>query len=125
MAKTKKSKILIAEDEKSYVRPLSLKLKNKGYEVETAGDGKEALSLLKKNKYNLLLLDLIMPGMDGFELMKEIKDKKLKVKIIVLSNLSQETDKDKASKLGASDFISKSNTSLVDVLKIVEKNLGS
>jgi len=85
MVKKKSKKILVAEDEKSYSRALVLKLKNNGFEVDLAENGEDVLKMLKKKKYDLLLLDLIMPKMNGFSVLESINKNKIKTKVIVSS----------------------------------------
>ena len=80
-------KILIAEDEKPMARALELKLNNSGFEAKAVYDGSEAMAELEKTKYDVMLLDLMMPVMDGFEVLEKIKKKKIKIKILVSTNL--------------------------------------
>ena len=123
MTEKTNKKILIAEDEKSYSRALVLKLKNNGFEVDLAENGEDVLKMLKKKKYDLLLLDLIMPKMNGFSVLESINKNKIKTKVIVISNLSQTEDEKKAKKLGAYGYIVKANISIVDVISKVQKTL--
>lgn len=117
-------KILIVEDEKPMARALVLKLTKEGYQAEAAYDGDEAMEKLDKEKYDLILLDLMMPKKDGFSVLADLKNKKKKIPVIVSSNLSQEEDLAKAKKLGAVDFFVKSNTPISEVVKRVKKVLG-
>lgn len=112
-------KILLAEDEKDYATVLRNKLQAANTEVEVAGNGAEALNLVQANKPALVVLDLIMPIKNGFEVLKEIReDNNLKdIKVIVLSNLGQVEDIEKARQLGAVDYIIKSDTTLADAVK--------
>ncbi|HMB65949.1 MAG TPA: response regulator [Patescibacteria group bacterium] len=119
----KKDKILIIEDEKPIAKALTLKLKKEGLESQVAANGQEALDLLDKEKYGLLILDLVMPKMDGFDFLEEIKKKNIDIPIIVSSNLSQDDDIKKAKELGASDFLVKSDTSIADVVQKVKDML--
>jgi signal transduction histidine kinase len=84
-------KILIAEDEKPMAKALALKLNNSGFEAKAVHNGKDAVEELKAAKYDLLLLDLMMPTMDGFQVLEQIKAEKIKTSVIVTSNLSQLT----------------------------------
>jgi Response regulators consisting of a CheY-like receiver domain and a winged-helix DNA-binding domain len=121
---TKNSKkLLIVEDERSIAKALQLKLTIAGFEVDTAGNGEEALALMKTKKFDLLLLDIMMPKMDGFSVMAEMKKNKNKTPIIILSNLSQEEDAKRAEELGAVDFFIKSNTPLAEIVDKVKKFL--
>jgi CheY-like chemotaxis protein len=89
-------KVLIAEDEKPLAMALEIKLKKVGIDAKAVFDGAEALNELQTNKYSLILLDLMMPVMDGWTVLNEINSKKLAVKVIVTSNLSQPEDIQKA-----------------------------
>lgn len=124
MAAPKTKRILIAEDEKAYSRALSLKLQNAGFEIEVAENGEEALVALKKSHFDLVLCDLIMPKMNGFVVLEEIKKLGLEVPIIVLSNLSQADDEKKVRALGAVDFLAKSSIQIAEVINKVHEFLN-
>lgn len=114
-------KILIVEDEKSLARTLKMKLEGAGYVTASAYDGQEALdTLASSRKYDLVLLDLILPKLDGFGVMEALKKKGDKTPVIVLSILSQEEDRKHAFELGAHDYFVKSHTSLADLVKLVQ-----
>jgi two-component system response regulator VicR len=117
-------KILIVEDEKAIASALELKLKHEGYEVQCVFDGNSALELLKNAKFDLILLDLIMPQMDGFGVLTELKARNDKTSVIVLSNLSQAEDMTRAKELGAKDFFIKSDIPIAEVIKKVHHALG-
>jgi DNA-binding response OmpR family regulator len=116
-------KILIVEDERPMARALDLKLTHAGFEVQSAFDGEEALKKIGEEKYDLVLLDLIMPKLDGFAVLEGIKNKGITVPVIVLSNLGQKEDEEKAKKLGAWDYLIKSNTPISEIVKEVSKAL--
>lgn len=116
-------RILIAEDEKPMAKALAMKMTKAGYVVDNAYNGEEMLAMLEKNKYDLVLMDLIMPKMDGFTALEELQKRGNAVPIIVSSNLSQEEDSKRAASLGAVDFIIKSNTPLGDIVTKVESYL--
>jgi DNA-binding response OmpR family regulator len=118
-----KKKILIIEDEKPLAKALELKLNNNGYQAITVFNGEEALSLLKKEKFDLMLLDLVMPKMDGFGVLKKLQAMKNKTPVIILSNLSQEEDAKKTMELGAVDYFIKSDTPLAQVVESIKKYL--
>lgn len=124
MTKTKTKKILIAEDEKPMAKALTLKLKNSGFEIIVAHDGNEAMNYIKKENLDLILLDIMMPEKDGFSIMEEMKKKKIKIPVMVLSNLSQESDIKKAENLGALGFFIKSNTPISEIVNDVKKKLS-
>ncbi|MGE5327782.1 MAG: response regulator transcription factor [Thiobacillus sp.] len=117
-------RILVVDDEKPLANALVLKLNHAGYETTACYDGSEALDELTSQKYDLVLLDLIMPNMDGFEFMEKVKQKGLKVPIVISSNLSQTEDLDRAESLGAVDFFIKSDTPMAVVVEKVSKILG-
>lgn len=116
-------RILIIEDEKPLANALKLKLTHAGYEVEVASNGEEGVEKLTSKSFNLALLDLVMPKLDGFGVLEQLKAKNIKVPVIILSNLSQEEDVAKAKSLGAKDFFIKSDTPLAEVIDLVQKNL--
>lgn len=102
-------KVLIVDDEEHIVELLQFNLVNAGYKVITANNGLDALKKVKENKPDLLLLDLMLPGMDGLDVCKEIKrDKETsKTSIIMLTAKSEEIDKILGLELGADDYITK------------------
>jgi len=104
-------KILVAEDERPMANALELKLKKEGFDVKVAYNGEEAVNFIVENKFDLVLLDLIMPKKDGFTVLKEIQDKGISVPIIITSNLSQEEDQRKSKELWSSPI--SLNTNLV------------
>ncbi|HOX60779.1 MAG TPA: response regulator [Candidatus Magasanikbacteria bacterium] len=117
-------RILIAEDEKPMARALELKLTGAGFEVAVANDGEEAIATEKKFKPDLILLDLMMPKKDGFEVLADLKAEGSKTPVIVSSNLSQEDDFKRAKDLGAVDYFVKSDTPINQVVLNVKKALG-
>lgn len=104
-----KEKILIVDDEEHIVELIRFNLLNSGYDVFTANDGIEAVKIAKVEKPNLLLLDLMLPGIDGFDVCKEIKrDSEMrKTSIIMLTAKGEELDKILGLELGADDYITK------------------
>lgn len=113
-------KILVAEDEKPMAKALVLKLNHSGFEAKAVFNGEEAIEELQNDQYDLLILDLIMPGTDGFGVLEAIKDKDIKTSVIVASNLGQPEDLDKAKKLGAADYFVKSDTPLAKIVETIE-----
>jgi DNA-binding response OmpR family regulator len=118
-------KILVAEDEKPLAKALQLKLMNSGFEVEVAGDGAEALEKIKSTKYDLLILDLVMPGVDGFAVLTALKAENNPLPVLVISNLSQNEDIAKVKELGAKDYFIKSNVQLPEIVEYIKKNFPS
>ena len=123
---TKKIKILIIEDEKALVNILEKKLLYEGYEVSVAYDGQEGMDKVKANNPNLILLDIVMPKMNGFEVLENLKkDKKnSSIPVIVLSNSGYSVDLDKALDLGAVDYLVKAEFDLDEVTEKIEKTIG-
>jgi DNA-binding response OmpR family regulator len=122
----KPHKILVVEDETFLVKIYSVKLKKEGYDVEIATDGEEAVRLAEEFSPDLILLDLILPKMNGFEALEEIRSKPplKKTPVIVLSNLGQEEDIKRAKALGATDYLVKANFSIQDVVLKIKETLG-
>jgi two-component system KDP operon response regulator KdpE len=105
--KTEKlGKILVADDELSILRTLTRNLSRHGYEVITAADGEEALAQIEENLPDLIILDIIMPGMNGLEVCRRVREWS-QVPIIVLSAVGQERQKVEALDLGADDYLTK------------------
>jgi len=98
--------ILIVDDELLTVRILSANLKASGYQVLTAYDGQEALKIMEKQPVDLVLLDILMPGPDGFDVCRKIRET-YNVPVIVISAQGQEKDKLRALNSGAQDYITK------------------
>ncbi|MBP7114217.1 MAG: response regulator [Candidatus Peribacteraceae bacterium] len=115
--------ILIVEDERPLSHALEMKLKAQGFTTKVVMNGKDALDELAKGTYHMALLDLIMPIMDGFGVLEEIKNKNLNVPVIVLSNLGQDEDRAKTKALGAIDYFVKSNTPIAEILQRVTSAL--
>jgi two-component system alkaline phosphatase synthesis response regulator PhoP len=104
-----KEKILIVEDEKDIVKMLEYNLKKEGFRTLSCNDGEEALSLAKSEQPGLVLLDLMLPGIDGLEVCKTLKqeEKTAHIPIIMLTAKAQEADKVVGLELGADDYVTK------------------
>lgn len=120
-------KILLIEDEKIMVGLLRKKLTKEGYNVSVAWDGKKGLAKMRESKPDLVLLDIIMPEMGGFEVMEEvIKDKELKkIPIIIISNSGQPVELERAKELGVKDWLIKTEFDPQEVLDKVIKQIGN
>lgn len=120
------TKILLVEDE-SDAREIYLDiLQGEGMHADGAGDGTEALEALEQTKYTLVLLDIIMPKMDGVETLDKIKqnpDKYGTPKVVMLSNIGGDIAIDKAMELGADGYMLKSETEPEDFVAVVKKYL--
>lgn len=126
MAKKEKLIFLIIEDEEVLLRAMYLSLHNEGYTVATATDAESGLDMADRLKPNLIILDLILPKMDGFEFLKRLKSIPTlkKIPVIVLSNLGDEADIEKAKKMGATDYFVKANTDLALLSKKIKALLA-
>ena len=116
------TKILIAEDDLMISEIYQKKFTEKGYEVLTAFSGDQVLEIVKKQKVDIILLDLLIPKMDGFAVIQNLRNGKYdpEIKIIVSSNLSEREDRAKVMTLGANGFVTKSQytpSEMVDEIK--------
>ncbi len=119
-------KIVLADDEQFITIAYRDGLVRAGFTVYIARDGDEAIELVNKTMPDIILLDIIMPRMNGFEVLKVLKaDPKLaKIPVVVLSNLSQDVDAKEALRLGATNFYVKSDLSLEDLIGKIHEQLG-
>jgi len=120
-------KVILVEDEQVIVDLLERKLVQEGYDVTVARDGVEGLKKMKEVKPDLVLLDIIMPRMGGFEVMAQMgKDPELKeIPIIIISNSGQPVELDKARELGARDWLIKTEFDPQEVLDKVKRQIGN
>ena len=119
-------KILFVEDESALQKTFGDVLKKEGYDMISALDGEAGLRLAKERKPDLILLDLILPKMDGFEVLKQLK-KEVETKaipVIVLTNLERVVDIEKAIEAGATTYLVKANYTLEEVLEKIKKALS-
>lgn len=119
-------KILIIEDDKFLRDLISQKLLKEGFEISQAADGEEGIKKIKEEASDLILLDLILPGIDGFEVLSQMKsDQKVSsTPVIILSNLGQKEDIEKGMQLGANDFLIKAHFTpgeIIDKIKNILK----
>jgi DNA-binding response OmpR family regulator len=112
-------KILIIEDDAFLQGLESNKLKKEGYEVITASSGEEGIEKINEDGVNFILLDLVLPNYDGFDILKKIREtEKIKdLPVIVFSNLSEDKYIKQANDLGATDFMVKSNFTLDELVE--------
>ncbi|MFA4890227.1 MAG: response regulator [Candidatus Paceibacterota bacterium] len=121
-----KIKILVVEDDDFFRDTVAKRLEREGFDVSSAGNSKEALEILETKKPNIVLLDIILPGMDGFELLSLIKKtESIKdISVMILSNLGQKQDIEKALSLGAKDFMIKVNVNLDQIVERIKKEIS-
>jgi CheY-like chemotaxis protein len=120
-------KILLVEDDKFFQKFYSTKLAENKVEVEVAGDGEEGLRKMMEIKPDLVLLDLIMPKMNGFAVLTaRLQSESLKkIPVIVFSTLGQEKDIDQAKKLGANSYINKGSFDFNNMVNTINQVMGS
>ena len=122
----KNKKILIIEDEATLQKALNEVLAGENYEVVTSLDGLKGLELAQEENPDLILLDIILPKIDGFEVLRRIKENKKtsQIPVIILTNLSDVNDIQKALDLGATTYLVKADFHIEDVLKKIKEVLG-
>jgi DNA-binding response OmpR family regulator len=119
-------KLLVAEDESPMAKALQLKLSGSGYDVHVVENGEDVLKAVKSKElgpFDLMLIDLVMPVKDGFEVLADLQKEKNRIPVIILSNLGQEEDEERVRELGAKEYFIKSNTSLAEIVKAIGKLL--
>lgn len=121
------TKIALIEDDADLLEMFKLKLNLEGYETITAEDGVSALKIIRNELPDLILLDMLLPRKDGFEILQELKtsiDKKLKsIPVVVITNLSSEEDIYEAKRLGAYEYLVKVNTTPAEVISKISNIL--
>ena len=119
-------KILFIEDESVLQKTFEETLRGEGYEMISALDGEVGFNLAKKEKPDLILLDLVLPKINGLEVLKKLKEdpETKKIPVIILTNLEKMSDIDKALELGAAAYLVKVDYSLEEVVEKIKKILG-
>jgi DNA-binding response OmpR family regulator len=120
-------RILLAEDDRFLRRAAEARLRQQGFEVLTATDGEEALRVARAERPDLVLLDVVMPRLQGFDVLKALKRDAVtaRIPVIVLSNLGQERDVEQAIALGAEAYLVKAHLSLQDLVQKIDATLAS
>lgn len=118
-------KILIIEDEASLQKALSEFLADEKFAVVNAMDGEEGITLAKKEQPDLILLDIVLPKKDGYEVLEELKqdENTKRIPVILLTNLESPEDIEKAFEKGASTYLVKSNYKMEDIVKKIKETL--
>lgn len=121
-----KKKILLVEDDEVLASVYRARLEMEGFEVEEVHDGEKALSVAINFRPDLILLDVMMPNINGFDVLDILKNtpETMNIRIIMLTALSQEADRDRAEKLGVDDYLVKSQVVIADVIERVKHHLG-
>ena len=120
-----KKKVLLVEDDKTISLMYKIKIEIGGFEVLTADNGADGLSLAKKQKPDIIMLDVILPQLDGFSVLEELKkDASTKnIPVVMLTNLGTEEDKEKGEKLGATDYLVKASLTPAQVEEKIKQYL--
>lgn len=120
------SKILLVDDDEFLLDMYSMKFKEAGFNIDIASSGQDALDKLVRKSYDIILLDIVMPGVDGFEVLNRMKNDNLGggVPVIVLSNLGQKEDIDRGLSLGAKDYIIKAHFTPTEVVEKIKSHLA-
>jgi len=118
-------KILIVEDDKFLRELISQKLVREGYDIAEAIDGEKGIKAVREEKPDLILLDLILPGIDGFEVLTKIKEdpKIAQIPVIILSNLGQKDDIERGLKMGAVDYLIKAHFTPGEIIEKIKTSL--
>jgi CheY-like chemotaxis protein len=116
--------VLVVDDEDALRSVLSTELISEGYTVDTAPDGDDAITILQQKAFDLVLLDIKMPRVDGFEVLRFIKQRYPATKVIMLTGFADLKNAIESKKLGAEDFVSKPYD-LVDLLTTIERVLSA
>lgn len=121
-----KIEVLIVEDDVFLRKILATKFDKEGFDVRAAANGEEALNMIEDKVPSLILLDLIMPKVSGFDVLNEIRadDKTKDLPVVVLSNLGQEEDRERVMKLGALCFLSKADNSINHIVSRVKEEFA-
>jgi DNA-binding response OmpR family regulator len=120
-----KKRVLIAEDDTVIASMYNMKLVQNGFDVKLADNGADALEIAKKEKFDLILLDVVMPQLDGFTVLQELKkiDSFKDIPIIMLTNLGTAEDKKKGQEYGAVDYLVKASLTPTQVSEAINKYL--
>lgn len=126
MVNSEKKNILLVEDDVFMLEILSEKLSKSGFDVNIAKDGEECIKVLESLKPDIILLDILMPKMDGIEVLRKVKvsPELSSIPVLVLSNLGQKEEVDRALGLGAKDYIVKSNFTTKEIVEKIKKVLS-
>ena len=119
-------KILLVEDDDALASVYMMRLKSEGFDIRRVANGEDALAAAKEHKPDLVLLDVMMPKVSGFDVLDILRNtpETANLKIIMLTALSQETDKERAQGLGVDDYLVKSQVVISDVVDRIKYHLG-
>ena len=117
------AKLLLVEDDTFLIDIYSTKLKENGYEIFVVSDGEQVLPKMEEVNPDIVLLDIVLPGMDGWEILRKIRqnEKFNDTKVVILSNLGQKNEIDKGIKLGATKYLIKAHYTPSEVVEEIKK----
>lgn len=123
---TASKKILLVEDDDGLANVYKTRLETEGFTVHRVPNGEDALAAAIEFKPDLIVLDVMMPKVSGFDVLDILRNtpETANIKVVMLTALSQETDKEKAEKLGADDYMVKSQVVIADVVERIKHHLG-
>ena len=126
MAEQNKLRILLIEDEEMLASMYKTKFEKEGFEIELSLNGEEGLAKAKEDKFGVVLIDIIMPKLDGFAVLKELRamPEYKDIPIIMLTNLGQDEDMERGKKLGATDYLVKANFTPSQVLEKIKSMMA-
>jgi DNA-binding response OmpR family regulator len=125
-AGNKPKKILLVEDDDALASVYTTRLQAEGFDIKRVPNGEEALATTLQYKPDLILLDVMMPKVSGFDVLDILRNtpETANVKVIMLTALSQDTDKQRAESLGVDDYLVKSQVVIADVVEKIKARLG-
>jgi DNA-binding response OmpR family regulator len=121
-----KKKILLVEDDEALATVYQTRLEAEGFDIRRVPNGEDALAAAVEYKPNLILLDVMMPRVNGFDVLDILRNtlETADIKIIMLTALSQDSDKERAESLGVDDYLVKSQVVIADVVDKIKHHLG-
>ena len=124
--KENKKSILLVDDDEFLLDMYSLKFREEGFAIDIASSGQQALDKIRKGVFSVILLDIVMPALDGFEVLQQLKKENLALSsiIIILSNLGQKEDIERGMQLGANDYVIKAHFTPREVVEKVKYHLS-
>lgn len=124
--KENKENILLVDDDEFLLDMYSLKFREEGFNIDVASSGQQALDKIRKGTFSVILLDIVMPALDGFEVLQHMKKENLAQgsTVIVLSNLGQKEDIERGMQLGANDYVIKAHFTPREVVEKVKYHLS-
>lgn len=117
-------KILIVEDDPNFISILQKRFSQEGFTIFTAQDGKEGFNLSEKEELDLVISDLLLPILDGVEMVKKIKEKKADLPVILLTNVKDNNYLEATKKLKKVDYLIKSDVRIDEIVKKARKKMG-